>query len=83
MAGELSMEGSGIKMFMRTNVVVQSGRPQFLLEECWLQIRDLNFRLHGGLGAWVANHFVSGSEDKIKGSIKNEVSIVHTFHSKI
>lgn len=72
-SGELSMESSGIKMFMRTNVVVQSGRPQFLLEECWLQIRDLNFRLHGGLGAWVANHFVSGSEDKIKGSIKNEI----------
>ncbi|VDK63018.1 unnamed protein product [Onchocerca ochengi] len=72
-SGDLSLEISDAKPFMRINLLSKQGKPQIYVEECQMKIGYLNLNLYGGLGAWIVNHFTSGVQDNIKNSLQKEV----------
>ncbi|VDN81787.1 unnamed protein product [Brugia pahangi] len=72
-SGDLSVKISGIKTLTRVNVLSQKGKLQLHFEECQLKIRNLNLKLYGGIGSWIANYFTSGAENDIKRSIEKDV----------
>ncbi|VIO90972.1 Uncharacterized protein BM_BM10880 [Brugia malayi] len=72
-SGDLSVKISGIKTLTRVNMLSQKGKLQLHFEECQLKIGNLNLKLYGGIGSWIANYFTSGAENDIKRSIEKDV----------
>uniref|UniRef100_A0A0R3S751 BPI1 domain-containing protein n=1 Tax=Elaeophora elaphi TaxID=1147741 RepID=A0A0R3S751_9BILA len=73
LSGDLSFKMDGIKAFIRVNLVSRKRRLQIDLKECRLKIGSADLTLYGGIGAWIANHFVSGIKQDIKKSVQKVV----------
>lgn len=73
-SGDLSLEMSGIKTFMRINLRSQDGKLQLDFDECQLKIGSVNLKLYGGIGAWIANYFTGGAEENIRKSLQKMAS---------
>uniref|UniRef100_A0AAF5PQG1 Lipid-binding serum glycoprotein N-terminal domain-containing protein n=1 Tax=Wuchereria bancrofti TaxID=6293 RepID=A0AAF5PQG1_WUCBA len=72
-SGDLSVKISGIKTLTRVNLLSQKGKLQLHFEECRLKIGNLNLKLYGGIGSWIASYFTSGAENDIKRSIEKDI----------
>ncbi|KAL4002882.1 LBP / BPI / CETP family N-terminal domain protein [Acanthocheilonema viteae] len=68
-----SIKMDGIKVSTRINLVSQNGKLQLNFKECQLKVENINLRLYGGIGAWIANHFTGGAEKNIRKSLKKTI----------